>query len=60
MLFRSPVRFDACAVPRVIESRTQYVDLFPDFDRGVRQLVRALRKRKPKLEGTVSLGPLAE
>ena len=59
-VFFLPVRFDACAVPRVIESRTQYVDLFPDFDRGVRQLVRALRKRKPKLEGTVSLGPLAE
>jgi hypothetical protein len=54
--FLLPVRFEPCAVPRVIEARTQYVDLFPDFDRGVRQLVRALRKRKPRLEGTISLG----
>lgn len=57
--FFVPVRFETCAVPHTIAKQTQYVDLFPDFDRGVRQLVRALRKTKPRLGGPVSLGPSA-
>jgi hypothetical protein len=55
-VFLLPARFEACAVPPVIAAKTQYVDLFPEFDRGIKQLVRALRKRKPRLEGTISLG----
>lgn len=55
--FFVPVRFETCSVPHIIAKQTQYVDLFPDFDRGVRQLVRALRKTKPRLGGPVSLGP---
>ncbi len=57
--FVLPVRFDACAVPHSIVRQVQYVDLFPDFERGVRHLLRALRKRKPRLDGTISLGRLA-
>ena len=53
--FLLPVRFDSCAVPMQIERQVQYVDLFPDFDRGFRQLLRALRKRKPKLQAPVHL-----
>jgi hypothetical protein len=56
--FLLPVRFDNCAVPHTIAKHTQYVDLFPDFDRGFRQLQKALKKRKPKLVGPVSIGPV--
>lgn len=58
--FLLPVRFEACNVPQVIAKQVQYVDLFPDFDRGFRQLVRALRKKKPKLSMPVDLGSLLD
>jgi hypothetical protein len=50
--FLVPVRFEACAVPRQIQERLQYVDLFPDWDAGVKKVIRALKKagragRKP-------------
>jgi hypothetical protein len=51
--FLLPVRFDNCTVPHTIAKHVQYVDLFPDFDRGFRQLQRALKKRKPKLSGPI-------
>ncbi|MEO5923368.1 MAG: TIR domain-containing protein [Bryobacteraceae bacterium] len=53
--FLLPTRFDACAVPMQIARQVQYVDLFPDFDRGFRQLLRSLRKRKPRLQAPVHL-----
>jgi hypothetical protein len=53
--FLLPARFDACSVPTQIARHTQYVDLFPDFERGFRQLLRALKKRKPKLPVPVRL-----
>lgn len=56
--FLLPVRFDNCSMPQTIAKHVQYVDLFPDFDRGFRQLHRALKKRKPKLSGPVSIGPV--
>lgn len=56
--FLLPVRFEACAVPPTISKHVQYVDLFPDFDRGFRQLVRALRKKKPRLTAPVDLGAM--
>lgn len=42
--FVLPVRFETCAVPRQIQERTQYVDLYPDWDAGVKRVVKALRK----------------
>jgi hypothetical protein len=42
--FVVPVRFEACAVPRQIQERVQYVDLFPDWDAGVEKVIRALKK----------------
>jgi hypothetical protein len=60
--FLIPVRLEACTVPRQIQERVQYVDLFPDWDAGVKKLVRAVKRtgragRKPgcRLE---SLTPL--
>jgi len=55
-IFFIPVRLDACPLPRQIVSTVQYVDLFPDWDRGVRVLIKSLRQhwaeRKKKLKPT--------
>ena len=42
--FIAPVRLEECEVPRAIQSRIQYVDLFPEWERGVMRLVHALTK----------------
>lgn len=44
-IFVVPVRLDACRVPRSIQRELQYVDLFPDWDRGVRRLIAMMRRR---------------
>jgi hypothetical protein len=41
--FLVPVRFESCEVPRRISDHVQYVDLFPDWERGVKRVVRAIR-----------------
>jgi hypothetical protein len=41
--FVFPVRFERCDIPRRISDQVQYVDLFPDWGRGVRRLIRAFR-----------------
>jgi len=43
--FLVPVRFEACAVPRRIAEQVQYVDLFPDWDAGVKKVIRAVKAR---------------
>ena len=43
-IFFIPVRLDACDLPRQIVTTVQYVDLFPDWDRGVRALIKSLRQ----------------
>jgi len=46
--FVVPVRFEACVVPRRIAEQVQYVDLFPDWDAGVKKVIRAVRSgRRP-------------
>jgi hypothetical protein len=42
--FLVPVRFEACLVPRSISDQVQYVDLFPNWERGVTRVVRAIRR----------------
>lgn len=42
--FLMPVRLEECNVPRTIAAHVQYVDLFPDWERGTRRLSRAIRK----------------
>ncbi|MFB3828649.1 MAG: TIR domain-containing protein [Bryobacteraceae bacterium] len=44
-IFLIPVRLEDCRVPHSIRSEIQYLDLFPDWDKGVRQLIRVLRRR---------------
>jgi hypothetical protein len=41
--FLVPVRFDACAVPQRIAEQVQYVDMFPDWDAGMKKIVRAVK-----------------
>ena len=43
-IFVVPVRLDECTVPRSIQTELQYLDLFPDWQRGVRRLVGMLRR----------------
>lgn len=44
-IFLVPVRLDRCSVPRSIARECQYMDLFPDWDRGVRRLIAMMRKQ---------------
>lgn len=44
-IFLVPVRLDDCRVPASIRNEIQYVDLFPDWDRGVRRLLRILQEQ---------------
>ena len=42
-VFLVPLRLQECEVPRHIAKRTQYVDLFPDWDRGLHRLIKMMR-----------------
>ncbi len=42
--FLIPVRLEECAVPQRIAAHMQYVDLFPDWDKGVRRVLRAIER----------------
>ncbi len=51
--FVVPVRFEACAVPWQIAEQVQYVDLFPDWEAGMKRVLRAVKRagkagRKPR------------
>lgn len=41
-IFFVPVRLDECELPRQIVRKVQYVDLFPDWERGLGQLLQAM------------------
>jgi hypothetical protein len=43
-IFVVPLRLDGCRVPRSIQREFQYVDLFPDWSRGIRRLVTTMRR----------------
>jgi len=43
-IFILPVRLNSCRVPRSIQREFQYVDLFPDWPRGVRRVVSTIRR----------------
>jgi len=42
--FLVPVRFELCTVPGRIAEQLQYVDLFPNWEAGMKKVVRAVRK----------------
>lgn len=48
-IFLIPVRLSDCDLPLQIARRMQYIDLFPDWEVGVRALVNVMLKR-PKQE----------
>jgi len=43
-IFLVPVRLSACRLPDAIAREYQYVDLLPDWSRGIRRLLATLRK----------------
>jgi hypothetical protein len=43
-IFLIPVRFDRCAVPPTISDKVHYVDMFPEWECGVRRVLRAIRR----------------
>lgn len=43
-VFVIPVRIEPCTVPRQVAEQVHYVDLYPDWDRGVKRIVRAARR----------------
>lgn len=43
-IFIVPVRLDGCRIPRAIQREYHYVDLFPDWARGLRRLLVLLRR----------------
>ena len=41
-IFFLPVRLNECEVPRDIATKVQHVDLFPDWERGLGELLKAM------------------
>ena len=51
-IFLIPARLDACPVPARIQRELQYIDLFPDWERGFRRVVMAMRRlNAPRTDG---------
>jgi len=46
--FLIPVRLDECSVPGRIRREIQYIDLFPDWNRGVRRILSIIEKQLRK------------
>ena len=44
-IFFVPVRLDDCRVPLRVRRELHYVDLFPDWDRGLRRIVSVMRRQ---------------
>ena len=53
-IFLLPVRLSDCQVPLQIARKTQYIDLFPDWEVGFNALVNVMKKR-PNMEKTRQL-----
>ena len=49
-VFLIPVRFEKCEVPRNISDQVQYVDLFPDWERGAHPVARSVRRAARRRE----------
>jgi hypothetical protein len=47
-IFIVPVRLDGCRVPRAIQREYQYVDLFPDWSKGLRRLSHMMRQESAR------------
>ena len=49
-IFLVPLRLDDCVVPRRISKQVQYVDLFPNWDGGVRRLIAVINHQHQRRE----------
>ena len=47
-IFLIPVRLDECPMPTRIRRETHYIDLFPDWNRGLRRVVSVIQKQLRK------------
>jgi hypothetical protein len=45
-IFFIPVRLDGCEVPGPISKKIQYVDLFPDWDSGIRRVLAVMQAQE--------------
>lgn len=50
-VFLIPVRLDPCPVPSSIRREIQYIDLFPDWERGLRRIVAIISRQLKKHPG---------
>ncbi len=50
-IFIVPVRLTPCRVPRSLQRELQYVDLFPDWDRGIVKLTRMMSREMRRRAG---------
>jgi hypothetical protein len=46
-----PVRLEQCEVPARVSRQIQYVDLFPNWDAGVRRLLAVLSSEARRRDG---------
>ena len=47
-VFLIPVRLDGCRVPSSISREMQYIDLFPDWERGFRRILTVIGRQMKK------------
>jgi hypothetical protein len=45
-IFLIPLRLDECRIPLPIQQSFHYVDMFPDWDRGLRRILAAMEQRR--------------
>lgn len=55
-IFLMPIRLSECTVPLQIARRTQYIDLFPDWDTGVNALMFMMRSQAARRDSKRQLG----
>jgi len=55
--FIIPVRFDSCRIPARIARELQYIDLFPDPQTGIQNLIAAIEQEWTKRNPSVTTEP---
>ena len=55
-IFLMPIRLGECTIPLQIARRTQYLDLFPDWDMGVKALTLMMNTQAARRESKRNLG----
>lgn len=55
-IFLIPVRLDDCKIPLRIQREIQYIDLFPDWGRGLRRIVSTIHTETRRRQAPISSG----